>query len=129
MSADAKDFARRYGPWALVAGASEGMGHQYALQLAERGLNVVMVARNPDRLHDAAAQVFAHGVTVREVAADLADENIVDKLRPEIAGLEIGLLVYNAGISTQHDFFEADVEEHLLPEIRNRCARPTRHQC
>ena len=76
MTAAKTTFAERYGPWALVAGASEGMGHQYALQLAERGLNVIMVARQPQRLAAAADEVRTRGTEVRTVSADLAAEDI-----------------------------------------------------
>ena len=87
------EFANRYGPWASVAGASEGMGHQYALQLADRGLSIVMLARREERLLDAAREVRAKGVEVRTASLDLASENLKEELAKTIDGLEIGLLV------------------------------------
>jgi short-subunit dehydrogenase len=107
------DFAKRYGPWALVAGASEGLGRQYAIQLAERGLSIIMVARQEARLLDAASEVRAKGVEVRTAAIDLGSEHLIRDIGEVLEGLAIGLLVYNAGLSTQSDFFEAEVGDHL----------------
>jgi uncharacterized protein len=55
-------FAERYGPWAVVTGASSGIGRQFATVLAERGLNVVITARRKDRLDHLAAELTSkHG--------------------------------------------------------------------
>jgi short-subunit dehydrogenase len=87
-------FAERYGPWAVVAGASEGVGSSVARQLGERGLNVILVARRQAILDDVAATVPAD---TRAVALDLS-ENGADQALAKVAdGLDVGLLVYNAG--------------------------------
>jgi len=112
-SSTASRFADRYGPWALVAGASEGLGREYALQLAARGLSLVMVARDAARLENAASEVRAKGVEVRTAALDLGSEAMLRELGPSLEGIEIGLLVYNAGLSTQQNFFDADLDDHL----------------
>jgi short-subunit dehydrogenase len=88
------NFADRYGPWALVAGASEGVGASVARQLGERGVNVVLVARRPDPLAAAAAAVATE---TRTVALDLAAADATEALVAATADLEVGLLVYNAG--------------------------------
>lgn len=91
-------FAERYGPWALIAGGSEGVGASFAHQLAARGLNLVLVARKPGALEETAAAVrAAHGVEVRSLALDLTREDMLEAIRAVTDELEIGTLVYNAG--------------------------------
>ena len=66
--------------------------------------------RRPERAWaDAAARVERTGVSVRSAALDLGSATLVEDLGDVLAGLEIGLLIYNAGIAAQNDFFEADV--------------------
>ncbi len=87
------NFADRYGPWALVAGASEGIGAAFAHALRDRGLNVVLAARRPDPLTALAA---ALGGDTRTVAADLSTVEGLDAVAAATQGLEIGLVVCNA---------------------------------
>lgn len=106
MSADTC-FQGKYGPWALVAGAAVGLGAEYARQIAARGVSLVLLDRDGDALRATAAVVRSdHGVETRPVVVDLARPDLVEALHPEIAGLEIGLLVYNAAISNVAPFLE-----------------------
>ncbi len=92
------DFIRRYGPWALVNGASEGTGAEFALQAAAKGLNLVLVARRQDKLDELAAQIRSrHGVEVETLALDLASPGAAAALRQAAARHEVGLVVFNAG--------------------------------
>ena len=88
------NFAERYGPWAVVAGASEGVGASLARQLGERGVDVVLVARRQATLDEVAAQV---ATKTRTLALDLAADGADESLAKATADLEVGLLVYNAG--------------------------------
>jgi short-subunit dehydrogenase len=88
------EFADRYGPWAVVAGASEGVGSSVARILADRGVGVVLVARRQAVLEEVAATL---GSPTRVVALDLSDEGADTALADAVADLEVGLLVYNAG--------------------------------
>ena len=88
------EFADRYGPWAVVAGASEGIGASVARLLGERGVNVVLVARRQSVLADVAATVTTETLTV---ALDLGEPDADSALATATEGLDVGLLVYNAG--------------------------------
>jgi short-subunit dehydrogenase len=88
------EFSERYGPWAVVAGASEGIGASVARLLGERGVNVVLVARRQAALDEVAATV---ATDTRTVALDLSTLDADVALAAATDDLEVGLVVYNAG--------------------------------
>ena len=92
------DFLKRYGSWAVVAGASEGTGAEFSLQLAAKGLNVILVARRQDKLDELAAHIrSAHAVEVQTVALDLSTPGAAAQLQQACADRDLGLVVFNAG--------------------------------
>ena len=98
-------FSVRYGPWALVAGAAVGLGAEYARQLGARGLDLVLVDRDAGPLEATAREIRrASGVPVQTLVLDLARADVADIVSAATAGLEIGLLVYNAAIGTVSPF-------------------------
>lgn len=100
-----------YGPWAVVAGGSEGVGASFAHRLADSGINLVLVARKPGPLEETAEEVRAKGVEVRTLALDLLDPGALKTLRSVTDGLEVGLLVFNAGANSYgHEFVTGDLE-------------------
>jgi hypothetical protein len=107
-------FARKYGPWALVTGASSGIGEEFARQLAARGLSLVLAARRRERL-DALAEslVRAHGAPVRVVAIDLARRDFLPEIEAAVHDVEIGLLVNNAGFGDKGRFLDSDLAKQL----------------
>ena len=110
----ASAFRAKYGPWALVAGASAGLGAQYATQLAALGLDVALVARRSAEL-DALAQLLRqrYGVEARTLALDLASEDAATTLDQWTADLDVGLLVYNAARSPVGPFLDLSLDERL----------------
>lgn len=93
-------FAQKYGPWAVVAGASEGLGAAFAEALASRKINLILLARREAVLAKLAEGLRArHGIEVRTAVCDLADPGFVEALSQATAGVEIGLGVYNAAYS------------------------------
>ena len=84
----------RYGPWALIAGASEGVGASLARLLGENGVKVVLVGRREAGLEEVAATVASE---TRNLVVDLDDPDAARKLAEGTADLDVGLLVYNAG--------------------------------
>jgi uncharacterized protein len=89
-------FSERYGPWALVAGASEGIGAAFATALARRGLDLVLVARRPGPLAALAGRLPVRTITV---AADLAATRGLAAVKEATRDLEVGLVVVNAAYS------------------------------
>jgi uncharacterized protein len=89
-------FSERYGPWALVAGASEGIGAAFATALARRGLDLVLVARRPGPLAALAGRLPVRTITV---AADLATTRGLAAVKEATRDLEVGLVVVNAAYS------------------------------
>lgn len=105
-------FARRYGPWAVVAGGSEGLGAAFAAEIAQRGVNLVLVARRPEPLGLVSARLRReHGVEVITVTADLASPGTLDQITTAGADLEIGLVVANAAIAPQGRFLDTPMSE------------------
>jgi len=91
-------FVERYGPWAVVTGASSGIGRQFATLLAERGLNVLIAARRKDRLERLAAELVAKcGVQVEVLELDLSAADFLQTLLNATANKDVGLVISNAG--------------------------------
>jgi short-subunit dehydrogenase len=115
-------FAERYGPWAVVAGGSDGIGAGFARGLASRGVNLVLVARRSSVLDAFADEIRgAYPVSVRTVVLDLSDAGAMASLAGLTADLEVGLYVANAGGDDPALFLERDLETHLALVQRN-CA-------
>ena len=106
-------FTNRYGPVALIVGASEGIGAAFARELAGAGLHLVLVARRPAPLELLADALRAkHGVTVRTLSCDLGDPAAADAVLDACRDLQVGLLVYNAAASSVGRFLDIPVAAH-----------------
>jgi uncharacterized protein len=90
--------AEQHGPWAVIPGGSEGVGASFARQLGQIGINVVLIARKPGPLAETAEAVREEtGVEVRTLQQDLTAPDMLDRVKQATDGLEVGLLIYNAG--------------------------------
>src|SRR6267378_5358004 len=99
----------QFGPWALITGASSGIGREFARQIAASGINVVLVARREALLEElgrALADEF--GVKSRTVVADLSQVDFLDHLAQLTDDLDIGLVVSNAGTANPGEFLKLD---------------------
>jgi uncharacterized protein len=107
-------FRSRYGPWALVAGASVGLGAEFAGQLAARGMNLVLLARRAEVLTPLSDRLrSAFGVEVSAAAIDLAAGDLLARIREAVGDREIGLLVYNAAFAQIGPFLDQTLEDNL----------------
>src|SRR3984885_1353376 len=99
----------RFGPWALVTGASSGIGTEFARRIAAAGINVVLVARREAALQELARSIAADfGVHCRALAMDLSQEDFLASLAGATNDLDIGLVVSNAGTANPGDFVKLD---------------------
>ncbi len=114
------NFKEHYGPWALIAGASEGIGAAFARELSARGLGVVLVARREEPLASLAAELSGPS---RVIAADLSDLGGTAKVVQEVEDLEIGLVVANAALSPIGPFTTLDPGA-LLQALDLNCRAP-----
>jgi uncharacterized protein len=99
----------RFGPWALVTGASSGIGKEFARQIAAAGINVVLVARRDALLAElgrAISQEF--GVQYRALAMDLSQEGFIAGLADATHDIDIGLVISNAGTANPGEFLKLD---------------------
>lgn len=114
---DGAAFAARYGPWCVIAGASEGTGACYAEELASFGLNLVLVARRGKALAALGDRLAAqYGVACRAVVQDLAEPGAGEAIVAAAADVDVGLYISNAGADNFARFFEdgADPAHRLV---------------
>lgn len=114
----------RYGEWALITGASAGIGAEFARTLAREGLSCVLTARREDRLRALASELEqAWKVSTRVVAVDLGEPDGAEQLLHAVEDLEIGFLVNNAGFGYAGSFDKQDTNR-LRSMVQLNCTSP-----
>nr|XP_048690337.1 very-long-chain 3-oxoacyl-CoA reductase-like isoform X1 [Caretta caretta] len=113
-----------FGAWAVVTGATSGIGRAYAHELAKRGLNVVLISRSLQKLKQVAAEIEEqHGQSTRVIEADFTQgSEIYDSIQTALQGLEIGILVNNVGMTYAAEpvnFLDIPNIEKTLSDIVN----------
>jgi hypothetical protein len=107
-------FVERYGPWALVTGASAGIGAEFSKQLGAMGLNVVLVARRRERIEGLAQELESTSkIAVKTIVADLSQTDFLPQILSKTESLDVGLLVNNAGFGIAGRFLEHEVTREL----------------
>lgn len=113
MSSISNDFAKDFGPWAVIAGASEGLGEAFAKEIAKMGINVAIIARRKDLLEKLCNEISNDfQVETKAIHIDLASERMFEDIKKETKDLEIGLVIYNAALSPIGLFYNFDLEKH-----------------
>jgi uncharacterized protein len=103
-------FAEQYGPWALIAGASEGTGASFARQIAAQGVNCILVARRERPLAQLAEEIRGMGAEAVTASIDLAAADAAERLAETAGNREVGLLIFNAGADPNgSQFLDNDV--------------------
>ncbi len=117
MTINTREFLERYGPWAIVTGASSGIGEQFARLLAARGFHLIITARRKERLDTLAKSLQAqHAINVLPLELDLSRQNFLTELTDTIADKTIGLVISNAGfgLKGEHHLSSADQMDRML---------------
>ena len=111
----------QYGPWAVIAGGSEGVGAAFARKLAAAGINLLLIARKPGPLEEVASEVRAQSkASVRTLSLDLTTGDAAEQVKAATADIEVGLLIYNAGAEgTLGNFLERPVDDAIRMIARN----------
>lgn len=126
MSSDKKKakFRQKYGPWAIIAGAAEGIGEGFSKYLAKMGINLVMLDYNEQALTNLAAKLKEENhVDILSLVIDLSVPNILKCVEDITKDLEVGFLVYVAAKSTVGSFFRYPVETQELM-VNLNCRSP-----
>ncbi len=111
---NARDFRARYGPWAVIAGGTTGVGEAYSRELAAAGLNLLIIGLEEENLALLAKELPAqHGVEVRTANLDLTAVDLLEQMRALTDDIEVGLLVYNACFLEIGEFVDVELDAHL----------------
>jgi hypothetical protein len=114
LPAHQQQWRSKYGPWALVTGASDGIGREFARELAQRGINVILVARRRPLLQQLAEELTRqHGIETQVIDADLTHDADVERVIAATKDIEVGLLVASAGFGTSGAFIASNLEQEL----------------
>ncbi|XP_037497767.1 very-long-chain 3-oxoacyl-CoA reductase 1 [Jatropha curcas] len=116
----AKDL-KKYGSWALVTGPTDGIGKAFAFQLARKGLNLVLVGRNADKLKDVSDSILSRysKVQIKTVVVDFSGDidDGVKRIKETVEDLDVGVLINNVGVSYPYARFFHELDEELLKNL------------
>ncbi|KAK9822366.1 hypothetical protein WJX81_002026 [Elliptochloris bilobata] len=111
---------KRLGSWAIVTGATDGIGLAYSKALAKKGLNVLLISRTQAKLDEAAADIhFKYKVQAKTVAIDFsaADAAAWERVKAKVEPLEVGVLVNNVGMSYPHAEYYDAIDDKLIEDL------------
>lgn len=125
-----KTLYGKYGPWALITGASDGIGQAFAETLAQERFNLILVARRQDRLQQLAERLAgAYPMETLCLELDLAVTGAVSQMFERVEGKDIGLAVLAAGFGTSGHFIDSDLEQELkMIDVNCRVVVETCHR-
>ncbi|CAI0426011.1 unnamed protein product, partial [Linum tenue] len=113
-----KDLKEHYGSWAVLTGPTDGIGKALAFELASRGLNLVLVGRSPSKLRATTDEIYLHLSTSTSTHIIIhrmkKREEILGAIRNGIEGLDVGILVNNAGVGFPLPMFFHEMDAELV---------------
>ncbi|XP_065078422.1 hydroxysteroid dehydrogenase-like protein 1 [Ochlerotatus camptorhynchus] len=115
-----KSLAERYGRWAVITGATDGIGKGYAVHLARKGMNLVLISRSEAKLIKVSREIqIDTGVQIKLIVADFSKgDSIYDRIGKELEPVDVGILVNNVGMASDRmDHFENHRQQHYLQMV------------
>jgi len=110
------NLKKMFGTWAVVTGATNGIGKAIAKQLAKRGINLVLISRSEEKLK-ATAQEIGNGVDIRTIVYDFTTSAGYDVIRQQLKDVDVGILVNNVGVSYKHAEFYGDWDPQACDDM------------
>ncbi|KAG6452966.1 inactive hydroxysteroid dehydrogenase-like protein 1 [Manduca sexta] len=104
LPSEVQPLSKKFGQWAVVTGGTDGIGKNYAMELAQRGISLVIISRNPDKLKTVAGEIEKrYGVKAKTVVADFSKgPEVYAHIEEQIRDIPVGILVNNVGV--QYDY-------------------------
>ncbi|XP_045614631.2 very-long-chain 3-oxoacyl-CoA reductase [Procambarus clarkii] len=103
---------KKTGEWAVITGATDGIGKAYAFEFARLGFKVALVSRNPFKLQNVAAEINSkYGTETKIVDVDFTKEDIYNRLESELGKMDVGVLVNNVGMSYEYPEYFTEISE------------------
>ncbi|KAK2999516.1 hypothetical protein RJ639_023282 [Escallonia herrerae] len=117
-----KNLKATYGPWAVITGSTDGIGKAFAFQLAQKGLNLVLVSRNSHKLKRVETEIIAQcpHIQVKVLELDFAGDGVaagVQELVGITEGLDVGVLINNVGVTYAAARFFHEVEDEVWMKV------------
>lgn len=118
------NLKEKYGNWALVTGASSGIGEEFARRFAAQGINLILVARRKERLEKLSLELCSkYHINIISAPIDLTSGTFLDQVKNYTKDIEIGILVNNAGFGSSGEFIDANPEKDA-DMVKLNCLAP-----
>ncbi|XP_065875352.1 very-long-chain 3-oxoacyl-CoA reductase 1-like [Euphorbia lathyris] len=119
-----KNLKETYGSWAIITGCTDGIGKFLSFELASKGLNLLLVGRNPSKLEATTKEIKEKygDIEVKTVEIDLAEcgsDELATKMEGEMEGLDVGILINNAGLAYPYSRYLHEVDLELMNSVIN----------
>lgn len=115
---------KKYGNWALITGASSGIGKAFSKYLAGLGMDLILVARNEKKLENLGKELKnKYNIDCLSIPLDLTKENFIEELNESVGSREVGILINNAGYGSSGNFTEIDTR-HEIDMVKLNCLAP-----
>jgi len=111
---------KSFGSWAVVTGATDGIGKAYAEELAKSGMNIMLLSRSQEKLKDTAADIQSqYKVQTKWMAADYSKTDIYGAIEADLSTLDIGVLVNNVGMGFEHPEYFSNLSVNTIKDMVN----------